>query len=806
MASSLILTGGAAIAKTLKETVTQTAHGFTVSDVIRWDPSLATPKFVKASADSAANAEVAGVVNEITDPNNFQVTYHGYIDLPNLSGLTAPVMFLSSTAGGSLSVSPPSAVGTVVKPVLTRNSSGNGFLVMNYLGTQIGGSSTIAVDEIQPVGTIMPFAGSVIPETWLECNGASYSVSSYPELYAKLQNSSGDRVPAYGYVATLTGTNVSGVLAAGDYIQYKTDTVAWTGTGSPFAGSVSNAALLALVLSVTSTTAVVQVLPIYSGTTKNFTISNTVFGGGGFVGSETGTGNYRAYTSTSAFKAVSLTITGAVITHFNTPDLRGRFALGVNTSGIGELETDSFISAISGIYSLGSEGGEEAHTLTTAEMPAHKHKFVDWGGSAFAPTGTQYDLQTQATGNYGYADTDTKPSYGNASDPGPSAVGGNSSHNNMPPYTVVRYIIKAKPYTRAAIIDGIDLPYNDLLIRNLRTRNVGGSNGDLVFHTNTAGDSGNGTERMRLSTDGTLTIKGVGANDQLPELRVQDSAASSFLDVHSSVGNGSWNPLNQAGSSSIVYGLIPSGGINSGATLTICPWSNASNSGLVLSSSATETRVGIGTNAPGATLDVNGTVRIRGGGYPGISLNDRLVAVDSSGTLKWDNITEEQLVSVNMFHTTGYSTTLSATTATPSTTALSETQAVYTGNRVTLTRGTYVCQIYNVLTPYTEFRASAQYYGRAGLVAVSGTILGLGSGSNNSFPGVNFEFETAANGTAYPVASAKLLQQYETIPFFFRVLSNSAVLKGTIQHGYNGTISTTGDPVGSMRWDISRIG
>ena len=46
MGSSLILTGGAAVTKTLKEAITQTAHGFTVGDVIRWNPTSSPPKYV----------------------------------------------------------------------------------------------------------------------------------------------------------------------------------------------------------------------------------------------------------------------------------------------------------------------------------------------------------------------------------------------------------------------------------------------------------------------------------------------------------------------------------------------------------------------------------------------------------------------------------------------------------------------------------------------------------------------------------------------------------------------------------------
>ena len=465
MGSSLYLSGGVQTTSKLTKTFA-VANSFAVGDVVRYD--VASTSYVKAQADSATNAEVVGVVEEAT-AGQFRVVYSGEIDLTSvstLSGFSGPVLFLTSTVAGGLTANPPSAIGTVVKPLVVRNAATNQYVVTNFLGTQIGGSSTVAIDEIQPVGTIMPFAGSVIPDSWLECNGNSYAVGTYPQLYAKLQNSSGDRVPAYGYVATLFGTNVSSALAAGDYIQYKAAADAFTGQGSPFAGAATNASLLALVLSVTSTSAVVQVIPAYSSTNKNFTISNTVFASGGFVGSETGTGNYRAYSTSSAFKGVSLTITSAAITHFNTPDLRGRFALGVNApNGIGELETDSFISAISGIYSLGSEGGQEF-------VAAPSMKATLGSGSE------------NAAANF----TDNKIA-------------------NMPPYTVVRYIIKATPYTRAALIDGLDLPYPNLLVGDLRDGALrpGGSTDDLLFKTN---NGVGGTERMRLTNTPTNAAPG----------------------------------------------------------------------------------------------------------------------------------------------------------------------------------------------------------------------------------------------------------------------------------------------------------
>jgi len=596
MGSSLYLSGGVQSTDQLVKTVSQ-SNTFAIGDAIRWD--IITNSYKKAQADNAINSEVVGVVSAVT-ATQFTMIMSGAINLTSvgaLSGITAPVLFLSGTTAGGLSVTPPSAIGAVIKPILIRNQSSQEYVVNNFLGTQIGGSSTVAIDQIQPVGTIMPYAGAVIPDTWLACSGASYAVADYPELYAKLQNSSGDRVPAYGYVATLTGTNVSSVLSAGDYIQYKTDAGTWTGTGSPFAGAASNAALLATVLSVTSTTAVVQVIPIYSSTTKNFTINNTVFGGGGFVGVETGTGNYRAYTTASAFKAVSLTITGVAITHFNTPDLRGRFAIGSNTSTLpatGDLEGDSANnSAISGIYSIGSEGGQE---------------------STIAGTGV-------ATGTNAYVT---------------SAAASGGLIANMPPYTVVRYIIKAKPYTRAAIIDGVDIPYDQLLVRDsisngLQTELLGGlSGGDLVFYTNSGEASKLGTERMRLSNDGNLIV-GINSSIASPNpLLVFGSQYSTSYPINAflmdpdapAVGKGGGIAFGGKPSSSSAitstsgragYGAI--GGYKENATdadyagyLSLMTRVSASTSFTERIRITSAGNVGIGTSTPGTSLDVNGRV------------------------------------------------------------------------------------------------------------------------------------------------------------------------------------------------------
>ena len=740
MGSSLILTGGAATTKTLKEEIAQTAHGFTVGSVLRWDYSQG--KYALAKADTALNAEVVGVVNELSDANNFYLTYSGYIEIPTLSGGSYPVLFLSGTTAGELSSSPPSFIGSVVKPVLSRSTNGAGHIVMNYLGTQIGGSSTVAIDEIQPVGSVMPFAGDAIPDTWLECNGASYAVSDYAELYEKLRYVSGDRVPLYGYVATLTGTNVSSVLSVGDFIQYKTTSTAWSGTGSPLTGS--NANILAVVLSVTATTAVVQTLPIYSN--SKFTSTSTVFGNGGFVGSETGTGNYRAYTAASAFKAVSLTITAAAVTHFNTPDLRARFPVGVNTSPIGESEADNTFNSALSAFALGEEGGSES-------------------------LGTIINVATW-----------------NATSAEPAVPSGSSVIK--PPYLATKYIIKAKPYARAAIVDGLDIPYSQLLVRDLRSRNVGGSNGDLVFYTNTAGDSGSGTERMLINTSGL-----VGIGNTNPAYRLTVKGGEPY---------GSFAVVEPSTNATRIVLTVTSTGVSFGSTYFATPVPIGFHIGSSeIARFDTSGRFGIGTTGPTTTLDVNGTVRIRGGGAPAIKLSDRLVAADTSGTLKWDTDLIENIDSTNVgFNTTntGWTDTLSGTTVNKNQ-DISARTAIYTADTATLKRGVYFCQPYNNLTYSPNFRASAAYYGRIGIQAISGTIVGVGS---DTFPGINHHFNYDTNGSRWN-NDLYTAMPYEFTPFLVFVTTDTAVVKGVFTHQQSGTIRTVGNASVGMTYYLYRI-
>lgn len=103
-------------------------------------------------------------------------------------------------------------------------------------------------------------------------------------------------------------------------------------------------------------------------------------------------------------------------TTFNIPNLKGKTIFGLNTN---DLDFEA----------IGNDGGEKKHTLTTDEMPAHSHtQRVEWSN-------TSYDNSIAVTIANSKLVVDKGLTTGSA--------GGGQAHNNLPPYIVEKYIIKA---------------------------------------------------------------------------------------------------------------------------------------------------------------------------------------------------------------------------------------------------------------------------------------------------------------------------------------------------------------------------
>ena len=138
------------------KTLTETAHGFTVGNIIRFNGT----NYIKAKADSASNsANVLGLISKVVDVNSFQLATTGYID--GLSGLTAGyTYFLSDTVAGGLTATEPSAVGTVSKPMLIAVSATAGF-VFNFRTSPGAVFSLVVRDVDDDLTPINEFAGQL---------------------------------------------------------------------------------------------------------------------------------------------------------------------------------------------------------------------------------------------------------------------------------------------------------------------------------------------------------------------------------------------------------------------------------------------------------------------------------------------------------------------------------------------------------------------------------------------------------------------------------------------------------------------
>ena len=193
--TALKMVTGVLDGKSIRNNITQTSHGFSAGYVVRWD--IDQQGFTAAKATSPTEAEVSGVVESITDSNTFVLVYQGeanIADMVTVRGNTGDeVYFLSNVTAGFMDQTPPTSGGHVIKPVLTRRGTFSGSsvqrgLVMNYLGTVIGGEATVSLNGLMPVGIIQSYAGisSGIPSGWSICDGGTLDITRYQDYYSRV--------------------------------------------------------------------------------------------------------------------------------------------------------------------------------------------------------------------------------------------------------------------------------------------------------------------------------------------------------------------------------------------------------------------------------------------------------------------------------------------------------------------------------------------------------------------------------------------------------------------------------------------
>lgn len=150
-------------------------------------------------------------------------------------------------------------------------------------------------------------------------------------------------------------------------------------------------------------------------------------------------------TTYAALFAVIGTIYGAGdnSTTFNVPDLRGRVVAGQDD--MGGTSANRLTNQTGGLDgdTLGATGGAETHTLTEAQIAAHKHFVaanVSTGSGSPSLSSSQqivWSNSTGGSGTYNFNGTSTAATIGLT-----SSTGGDAAHNNVQPTIILNYIIK----------------------------------------------------------------------------------------------------------------------------------------------------------------------------------------------------------------------------------------------------------------------------------------------------------------------------------------------------------------------------
>lgn len=167
------------------QTITSTAHGFSVGNVLR----MSGTSYVKAQADSGVNAEAVGIVSVVPDANTFVLATGGYVS--GLSGLTAGAMhFLDPATAGAITATEPTTDGQISKPVFIAVSTTAGYF-FNMRGAEVGAGTqdylvyTALLTQSgtdAPVATVLRNTLGETP-TYLRDGTGNYKITSPGNLF-----------------------------------------------------------------------------------------------------------------------------------------------------------------------------------------------------------------------------------------------------------------------------------------------------------------------------------------------------------------------------------------------------------------------------------------------------------------------------------------------------------------------------------------------------------------------------------------------------------------------------------------------
>lgn len=126
--------------------VSQPSHGFSLGALLRYNGT----QYVLADASVNSTAEVVGIVTDVIDINNFELTTSGIIEFPAFfptNFVPSTAYFLSATVPGSLTDTEPTAVGNISKPLFIALTPKSG-LFYNWRGVEV--MPEVDIDNLLP--------------------------------------------------------------------------------------------------------------------------------------------------------------------------------------------------------------------------------------------------------------------------------------------------------------------------------------------------------------------------------------------------------------------------------------------------------------------------------------------------------------------------------------------------------------------------------------------------------------------------------------------------------------------------------